>query len=115
MDGKGKTTALYNRGMNDKAYKVTVAKDLEDLIPAFMRNRNKELETLKVALAAADFEQLRQLGHRMKGVGNSYGFAHVSVLGQGIEDGARSGDRASLESHIAQYGDYLSKVQIAFE
>ena len=101
--------------MNDEAYKVTVAKDLEDLIPAFMRNRNKELETLKVALAAADFEQLRQLGHRMKGVGNSYGFAHVSVLGQEIEDGALSGDRASLEAHIAQYGDYLSKVQIAFE
>src|SRR3989442_12410627 len=101
--------------MNDEAYKVTVAKDLEDLIPAFMRNRNKELETLKVALAAADFEQLRQLGHRMKGVGNSYGFAHVSVLGQGTEDGARRGDRASLESHIAQYGDYVAKVQIAFE
>jgi len=101
--------------MNDEAYKVTVAKDLEDLIPAFMRNRSKELETLKVALAAADFEQLRQLGHRMKGVGNSYGFAQVSVLGQEIEDGARSGDRASLEANIAQYRDYLSKVQIAFE
>jgi HPt (histidine-containing phosphotransfer) domain-containing protein len=101
--------------MNDEAYKVTVAKDLEDLIPGFMRNRNKELETLKVALAAADFEQLRQLGHRMKGVGNSYGFAQVSVLGQEIEDGARSGDRASLEANIAQYRDYLSKVQIAFE
>jgi len=63
----------------------------------------------------AIIEQLRQLGHRMKGVGNSYGFAQVSVLGQEIEDGARSGDRASLEAHIAQYGDYLSKVQIAFE
>src|SRR5437867_11903012 len=115
MDGKGKTTAPYNRGMNDEAYKITVAKDQEDLIPAFMRNRNKELETLKVALAAADFEQLRRLGHGMKGVGNSYGCAHVSVLGQGIEDGARSGNRASAESPIAQYGDYLSKVQIAFE
>src|SRR5712664_1251251 len=97
------------------SYKVTVARDLEDLIPVFMNNRKKELDTLRVALAAADFEQLRQLGHRMKGVGNSYGFAHVSVLGQEIEDGARSGDRASLEAHIAQYGDYLSKVQIAFE
>jgi HPt (histidine-containing phosphotransfer) domain-containing protein len=101
--------------MNDEAYKVKVAKDLEDLIPAFMRNRKKELETLKLALAAADFEQLRQLGHRMKGVGNSYGFAQVSTLGEEIEDGARSGNRASLEAHIAQYAEYLSKVQIAFE
>src|SRR2546421_9411208 len=39
----------------------------------------------------------------MKGVGNSYGFAHVSVLGQGIEDGALSGDRASRsEEHTSE-------------
>ena len=96
-------------------YKVMVAKDLEDLIPVFMKNRHKELETLRVALAAADFEQLRQLGHRMKGVGNSYGFTHVSTLGKYIEDGARSGDRATLQASISEYHDYLSKVQIAYE
>jgi len=99
----------------DDEYKVTVAKDLEDMIPTFMKNRHKEVETLRVALAAADFEQLRQLGHRMKGVGNSYGFAHVSTLGKCIEDGARSGDRAALQATISEYGDYLSKVQIAYE
>ena len=47
--------------MNEANYKVRVARDLEDLIPVFMSNRRKELETLRVALAAADFEQLRQL------------------------------------------------------
>jgi HPt (histidine-containing phosphotransfer) domain-containing protein len=94
---------------------VTVARDLEDLIPAFMSNRRKELDTLRVALAAADFEQLRQLGHRMKGVGNSYGFSHVSTLGRHIEEGARSADRAALEARIREYADYLDKVQIVFE
>jgi HPt (histidine-containing phosphotransfer) domain-containing protein len=96
-------------------HKVTVARDLEDLIPVFMKNRHKELDTLRVALASADFEQLRQLGHRMKGVGVSYGFDHVSTLGKHIEDGARSGDRAMLEATIADYADYLGKVQIAYE
>ncbi len=107
--------AAYNRRMSEAHYKVTVARDLEDLIPVFMSNRRKELDTLKVALASADFEQLRQLGHRMKGVGVSYGFDHVSTLGKYIEDGARSGDRAGLETRIAEYADYLSKVQIAYE
>lgn len=101
--------------MAEDAYKVTVARDLEDLIPVFMKNRHKELDALRVALAAADFEQLRQLGHRMKGVGNSYGFAHVSTLGKHIEDGARSGDKASLQATITEYDQYLSKVQIAYE
>jgi HPt (histidine-containing phosphotransfer) domain-containing protein len=101
--------------MEGNNYKVVVARDLQDLIPVFMSNRKKELDTLRVALASADFEQLRQLGHRMKGVGNSYGFQHVSVLGKHIEDGARSGDRASLQARIAEYADYLAKVQIEYE
>ena len=101
--------------MTEEDCKVIVAKDLEDLIPVFLKNRHKELDALRVALAAADFEQLRQLGHRMKGVGNSYGFTHVSTLGKHIEDGARSGDKASLQAVISEYRDYLSKVQIAYE
>ena len=101
--------------MDASHYKVTVARDLEDLIPVFMSNRKKELDTLRLALASADFDQLRQLGHRMKGVGYSYGFDHVSTLGKHIEEGARSGDRAALEARIREYADYLAKVQIEFE
>lgn len=101
--------------MNDNAYKVTVARDLEDLIPVFLGNRKKELQALRAALAAGDFEQLRQLGHRMKGVGNSYGFERVSSIGKEVEEGARSADRASLEACIASYEDYLARVQVAYE
>jgi HPt (histidine-containing phosphotransfer) domain-containing protein len=101
--------------MDASHYKVTVARDHEDLIPVFMSNRRKELDTLRVALASADFDQLRQLGHRMKGVGYSYGFDHVSTLGKQIEEGARSGDRAALEARIGEYSDYLAKVQVVFE
>ena len=101
--------------MSEPTIAVTVAKDLEDLIPTFMKNRSKELETLRAALAAGDLEQMRQLGHRMKGVGNSYGFEQVSTLGRQIEDGAKAGDRAALEARIAEYTDYLARVQIVYE
>jgi HPt (histidine-containing phosphotransfer) domain-containing protein len=101
--------------MNAPTVTVTVAKDLADLIPVFFKNRQKELEHLRGALAAADFEQLRQLGHRMKGVGNSYGFAKVSELGKRIEDGAKGADKVSIDTCIGEYADYLSKVQIVYE
>jgi len=94
---------------------VVVAKDLEDLVPTFMKNRNKELETLRSAFAAGDMEQLRQLGHRMKGVGNSYGFEKVSTLGKQIEDGAKAGAGAGLDKVIAEYADYLARVKIVYE
>lgn len=101
--------------MNAPTVTVTVAKDLADLIPVFFKNRQKEVESLRGALAAADFEQLRQLGHRMKGVGNSYGFAKVSELGKRIEDGAKGSNNAAIDACIAEYADYLSKVQIVYE
>lgn len=100
--------------MTNDSYIVTVPKDLADLIPTFMSNRKKELQTLRSALKALDLEQLRQLGHRMKGVGNSYGFEKVSLLGKQIEDGARSGDRLALEACIADYDDYLARVSIVY-
>jgi HPt (histidine-containing phosphotransfer) domain-containing protein len=113
---RGGDAAPYNsKNMNENSHKVVIAKDLEDLIPVFLKNRHKEVDTLRVALASADFEQLRQLGHRMKGVGNSYGFERVSVIGKQIEDGARSGDRSALETSIAGYADYLAKVEVAYE
>jgi HPt (histidine-containing phosphotransfer) domain-containing protein len=94
---------------------VTVAKDLEDLVPTFMKNRGKELDTLRTALAGGDFEQLRQIGHRMKGVGNSYGFEKVSQLGQHIEDRAKATDPAALAASIDEYSDYLARVKIVYE
>jgi HPt (histidine-containing phosphotransfer) domain-containing protein len=94
---------------------VTVAKDLADLIPVFFQNRHKELEALRGALAGADFEQLRHLGHRMKGVGTSYGFTTISEIGKRIEDGARNSDRAAIDACIAEYADYLSTVQVVYE
>jgi HPt (histidine-containing phosphotransfer) domain-containing protein len=101
--------------MMGEPQKVVVAKDLADLIPTFMGNRHKELDSLRTALAAADFDQLRQLGHRMRGVGTSYGFEQISLLGERIEGGARNSDHAAIEICIAEYRDYLARVQISYE
>jgi HPt (histidine-containing phosphotransfer) domain-containing protein len=101
--------------MTENIHTVIISKDLADLIPVFFRNRQKEVEALRSALAAGDFEQLRQLGHRMKGVGNSYGFAKVSEIGERVEDDARTADKTAIDACIGEYADYLSKVQIVYE
>ena len=96
-------------------YTAVVAKDLEDLIPVFIKNRAKEVESLRTALGAGDYDQLKALGHRMKGVGNSYGFAPISDFGKTIEDSAKSADKAAIGGCIDAYVDYLAKVQIVYE
>lgn len=101
--------------MADIDYTAVVAKDLEDLIPVFLRNRTKEIDLLRTAVAAGDYEQLKQIGHRMKGVGNSYGFAPISDFGKSIEDNAKNSDKAAVDGVIGTYADYLSKVKIVYE
>lgn len=101
--------------MTQDARTVKVSKDLEDLIPTYLANRKKELETLRQALAAGDFEQIRQIGHRMRGVGVSYGFDDVTALGKLLEDGAKTADKTALQPHVDAYGQYLSNLRITYE
>jgi HPt (histidine-containing phosphotransfer) domain-containing protein len=97
-----------------KNYTVSVPKDLEDLVPTFLSNRAKEIESLRGALAKGDMTQLKALGHRMKGVGVSYGFDRVSELGKQIEDHAAAGNNAALEACLADYADFMAKVQVTY-
>lgn len=101
--------------MSQEIHTVKVAKDLEDLIPVFLKNRTKEVDSLRSALSGDDFEQLRQLGHRMKGVGNSYGFAFVSTIGKRVEDAAKLPDKIALQACVDEYADYLTKVTVVYE
>ena len=101
--------------MAEKAYTVTLARDFQELIPEFIENRRRELQALRAALAAGRYDQLGELGHRMRGIGTSYGFARVSSLGEEIEDQARSADREGLAARIAEYAEYLERVKVVYE
>lgn len=101
--------------MAEKAYTVTLARDFQDLIPEFIENRRRELQALRAALAAGRYDQLSELGHRMRGIGTSYGFDRVSMLGGQIEDQARIADRDGLAARIAEYAEYLERVKVVYE
>ena len=101
--------------MAEKAYTVTLARDFQDLIPEFIENRRRELQALRGALAAGRYDQLSELGHRMRGIGTSYGFDRVSILGGEIEEHARIADREGLAARIAEYAEYLARVKVVYE
>jgi len=101
--------------MSEPSETIVVPRELEALIPSFLANRVKELDALRVALAAGNFAALREIGHRMKGVGASYGFARISFLGTQIDTGARSLDTAAMAGLIEAYAAHLQSVRIAYE
>ncbi|MDH4191420.1 MAG: Hpt domain-containing protein [Betaproteobacteria bacterium] len=101
--------------MTENRYAVKVPKDLADLVPMFMSNRKKEIDALREAIGASDFEQMRQIGHRMKGSGRSYGFLLVTELGMRLEEAARNSDGGAAETCVAEYVDYIEKLTITYE
>ena len=105
---------MHTTNVADEACRVEVDKDLAELIPNYLSNRKKEPAALRNALAQADFGQLRLIGHRMKGVGQSYGFARISAYGSQIEDAAKAELAKSMGPLIDEYERYLSRVSVTF-
>ena len=94
---------------------VSIDKDLEDLIPGFLENRGKDIDSLREALAAGDAERLRAIGHNLKGVGGGYGFDEISKLGAEIESNAKSGALEGIGGLIDSLADYLERIDIQYE
>lgn len=99
---------------NDKIV-VTVDADLEDLIPGFLENRSKELNSLREALESGNYQTIQSMGHSMKGVGGGYGFEGISEIGKDLEDAAKAQDLDAISALIEKYGDYMERIEVTYE
>ena len=39
----------------------------------------------------------------------------MAAIGKLIEEGAKAGDKAALDEHVAAYGEYLANLHITYE
>ena len=93
---------------------VYIDPDLEDIIPTFLANRQKDLLTLRTALTEKDFETIRTLGHRMRGDGGGYGFNAISAIGGVMELAAGRRDEPAIRRQTAELEDFLARVHIVY-
>ncbi len=94
---------------------VYIDRDLEDLIPVFLDNRVKDIENLKSAVTANDYDKVRSIGHNLKGIGGGYGFAIITDLGADIEAAAKVNDIKTINELINSLADYLNRVEIVYQ
>ena len=101
--------------MSEDKIVVHVDIDLEDLIPGFLENRQKDVQSLESALKEKDFEKLRSVGHNLKGVGGGYGFPDMSMMGAEIEEGAKENNMEKVSENVQKLSHYLSNIEIIYE
>jgi hypothetical protein len=89
-----------------------VPRDVADLIPGFLRNRQEEIGHLEEALASEDLATLVHLGERMYALGNPYGFRQITTFGRQLRDACAAQNLEPVGDLPGQYREYLSKVTI---
>ena len=93
---------------------IRIDPDLADLIPGYLENRRKDVQSMRAALERGDFESIRILGHSMKGSGGGYGFAAVTEIGRALEGAARQGNAADIRRQVEELSSYLERIEIVY-
>lgn len=94
--------------------KVYIDRDLEELIPDYLKDRHLEIQKLRVALDDSDFEFIERIAHQIKGNAGSYGFDLLSSIGSQMEQDCIKGRYSKLSSYLAQMQDYLDNLEIEY-
>jgi len=98
--------------MGEQTTVVFVDEELADLIPGFLENRRRDVETITRLVQEGNYEELSRLGHTMKGTGGGYGFTGISEIGRGIEEASARGDRKAITTLCERLAAYLAAVTV---
>lgn len=94
---------------------VRIDRDLEEIVPGYLDNRRRDLLLLPEALTQENFDDVRVMGHRMKGSGAGYGFDGITEIGRAIEEAAKVRDAGAVRSAVVELASYLDRVEVTYE
>ncbi|CCU78893.1 hypothetical cytosolic protein [Halanaerobium saccharolyticum subsp. saccharolyticum DSM 6643] len=94
---------------------VYIDSDLEFLIPQFLENREEDIKQLEKLLKESKFDQIRIIGHSLKGSGGGYGFDYLTKVGSQIEKMAELKNEQKIKKLIYKLKDYLANIEIIYE
>ena len=93
---------------------VRIDPDLKVLIPGFLQNCNTNLLALREALQTDDYETIRSLGHKLRGVGGGYGFDELTEIGRKIESAVQESRNDTIPALIDTLSFYLENVEVTY-
>ncbi|AFY00006.1 hypothetical protein Bdt_0297 [Bdellovibrio bacteriovorus str. Tiberius] len=94
--------------------KVEIDADLQDLIPQFIENRKKDIESLSALVEKNDLQSIAQMAHKIKGAAAGYGFAELSDLAAQMEVAAKKNDAAPLPDLVKKMRIHFLNIEIHY-
>ncbi|GAB1721993.1 MAG: response regulator [Nitrospira sp. CR1.1] len=81
--------------------------------PLFLDNRRQDVDRMQDAIERGDYETIRSMGHRIKGLAGSYGFPDIGQAGAQLEQAGKDHDRALIRRTIDQLAAILARAKQA--
>ena len=94
--------------------RVEIDSDLKDLIPQFIENRKKDIDSLQSLVANHDLTSIAALAHKIKGAAAGYGFADLSAIAAEIEKEAKNNNEAPLQKLAQNMRTHFDSIEIHF-
>ena len=94
---------------------VRVVASLAELVPAFLEGRRRDIDTIAAALERSDYDNVRDLGHNMKGSGAGYGFNRITEIGASLEQAAGRRAPEEIRAQSAVLERYLDGLHVEYE
>lgn len=93
---------------------VEVDKDLEEIFPPFIANREKDIVDLKDFISKKDYKSIEVIGHRLAGNAGSYGLPELGSIGAELENAAIAIEESKVVSLVDQYDQYMKSLELKF-
>ena len=93
---------------------VKIDRDLEDLIPEYLKSIRQNIKKIRDFLENGNFDNIRILAHNMKGSGGGYGFNLISEIGLSIENASNLKNDTLIRNNLDQLESYLDNVIIEY-
>lgn len=90
---------------------INIPEELKPLIPGYLARRDLDLKNMKDFHQQGNFDEIRKIGHKLKGNGLGYGFDYLSVLGKKIEVASELKSGEEIGSYLLELEEYLSYVK----
>lgn len=94
---------------------VVIDRELEEIFPTYLKNRQKDLVALESSLGAKDFEALRQIAHKTVGNASGYGLEHLSQYSRQLEQAAKDQKLDSCKEAFDLMKNYLAELKVSFK
>ena len=94
--------------------KVEIDVDLQDLIPGFVENRKKDIQSLKSLVQQNDLPGISALAHKIKGAAAGYGFNELSDLAAKMEKASKNNESSPLPELVSKMQTHFLNIDIQY-